>query len=150
MTIHFELLGVGDQEFLRSLRNENRLWFMDSREINQEDQYSWIRDYKRLKELNLIILDSSNNEKVGFISVYDICEDYAKIGRMITAQGFKHKGYMKYAMIKAFKLAKEFFGIKELILEVKSSNIIARDLYTKMGFITYGFTKDTLIMRKVL
>lgn len=150
MDIHFELLSFIDSNLLRELRNENKHCFLDTREISIEEQHRWVKDIKRLRELNLFILDSSNNEKVGFISLYDICRDCAKIGRMMMLRDYRHQGYMKRAMIKVFRLAKDFFGIKELLLEVRQENIIARDLYVKMGFVTYGLTKEFLIMRKFL
>lgn len=150
MDIHFEMLSRRSSEFLRTLRNENREWFSDDRELSLESHLMWIDSPARMKELNLIIKDAENKDKVGFISIYDISNDYATIGRMMVVNTAKHKGYMKKAMIKAFELARRFFGIKELTLTVKKSNIIARDLYTKMGFMTYGFTDKLLIMRKIL
>lgn len=151
MDIQFELLSKGTSEFLRVLRNENRKWFSDEREISQESQWEWVISPNRMKELNLIIRDSVNREKVGFISLYDISPDgYATIGRMMMVNYFKHQGYMKRAMIKVFELAKKFFGIRELVLTVKKENIIAVDLYNKMGFMTHGFTDKLYIMRKAL
>lgn len=151
MDIIFELLSKGTSEFLRVLRNENRKWFSDEREISPEAQWEWIINPNRQKELNLIIKDSENRDKIGFISIYDISLDgHATIGRMMTVNSFKHKGYMKRAMIKAFRLAKEYFGLKELVLTVKKENVVAVDFYTKMGFMTYGFTDKIYIMRKAL
>lgn len=151
MDITFELLSKGTSEFLRNLRNENRGWFSDTNEILPEAQWEWVNSPARLKELNLIIKDSENKEKVGFLAIYDISSNgYATIGRMMTVYELRHKGYMKRAMIKAFELARKFFGIKELNLSVRKENVIATEFYIKMGFITYGLTDELYIMRKAL
>lgn len=151
MDIHFELLSRGTSEFLRNLRNENRQWFSDTKEINLESHAIWMNAPNRLKELNLIIKDSGNGEKVGFISVYDISPDgHAIIGRMMIVNTMKHQGYMKRAMIKVFELVRKYFGIRELVLTVKKENVIAVDFYIMMGFLTYGFTDKLHIMRKML
>jgi RimJ/RimL family protein N-acetyltransferase len=147
MNISFKLLSLRNLEFVRLLRNENREWFINSREIDPIAHAMWFA-LENLGNLNLVIyLDSY--EPVGFISLYNITPDgRANIGRMMVSSNHKHQGIMTRAIIKVFALCQEFFGIYELVLEVKNSNVIARTLYTKLGFTTYGFTKDTTIMRK--
>lgn len=153
MAIHFELLNRNNLEALRKLRNENREWFIDSKEISFEDQYQWFVDRSKFtNDLIFLIIDNNiSYEYIGVISIYNITKDgLANIGRMMIADKFKRKGYMLRSLILMFELAQRFLGIKQLTLEVKSSNVPARELYTKVGFITYGFTKDTIIMRKIL
>lgn len=154
MAIHFELLNRQNLEDLRKLRNENREWFINSKEISYEEQWVWFLNRGYITQEFIFLIKDSNlpNKYIGAISLYNVNSDghFANIGRMMVANEFKHQGYMKRAMILMFEFAQKFLGIRELTLEVKNSNIIARDFYTKMGFITYGITKDTLIMRKVL
>lgn len=123
---------------------------MDDREITPEMEVSWFKESSRNGDLNLVI-KSVSGDRVGFISVYDISiEGRAVIGRMMTDDKFKRQGYMEYALIAVIELCREFLGLEELSLQVKKDNIPARDLYVKFGFITYGLTTDTLIMRKRL
>lgn len=150
MKLYFEVLGRRHLEWLRNLRNQNRQWFMDNRELSPIDQTLWFGRSCDSGDLNLVI-KSMDGERVGFISVYDISiEGRAIIGRMMTDDKFKHQGYMERALIEVLTLCKDLLGIEELSLTVKKENIPARDLYVKFGFITYGLTTETLIMRKRL
>ncbi len=151
MRLGFEVLGRRHLSWLRALRNENREWFMDTREIKDpEMQELWFRLSCGIGDLNLIIKDGE--ERVGFISVYNIANGTATIGRMMIEKKFKRQGYMIVALSKVQKLCKEYLDIEELKLEVKMSNIPARDLYVNSGFISYGFSgdRDTMFMKKRL
>ncbi len=150
MRLNFSLLNKGKLEWLRNLRNQNKEWFINNRIIEHEDHVLWFQRSTQTGDLNLVIHDEESGEAVGFLSIYNIYGECANIGRMMIDDKYKHQGYMGRAIIKAFDLAKIYFGIHYLVLEVKNENVIARDLYTKMGFVTYGFTSHTLIMKKIL
>lgn len=152
MGIRFELLNHRHLEWLRNLRNTNREWFFNKDEIKEPElQQLWARISSDRGDLNLVIFDTNTDERVGFISLYEISPGgLAKVGRMMTVEHFKHQGYMQKALIKVCDIAKNHLGIKELTLEVLNSNIIARDFYVKMGFVTYGLTSEYMIMRKYL
>jgi RimJ/RimL family protein N-acetyltransferase len=149
MPLSFEVLGRRHLDWLKDLRNNNREWFIDSKLIlHNEMQELWFRLSSARGDLNLVIKDEG--QLVGFISVYNISGDIANIGRMMVDNKFKHQGYMLKSLIKVFEICKKHLGIAELVLEVKNENIIARDLYTKMGFVAFGLTSRTVIMRKIL
>lgn len=149
MNIHFENLSYKNLEFVRQLRNQNRAWFMYSEEVNEAGHGNWFRRTVQSGDVNLIIVDSNTRIQVGFISIYNITPDgHATIGRMMVDDSYKRKGYMLRALVKVLVLASEYYHIHEITLEVKKSNIPARDLYTRFGFVTIGFTNETLIMRK--
>ncbi len=150
MHIHFRVLSYKDTEWLRILRNKNKGWFLNPNEIHPYSHLDWFFTSVKRGDVNLLIYNELN-EPIGFISVYEITPDgYASIGRMMVDENHRHKGYMTRTMIKVMELCKNFYDIKELRLEVKAENVIARELYTKMGFTVQGFTKDTYIMRKSL
>lgn len=149
MKSHFEVLGVRHLGWLMDLRNQNREWFMNTRELKPEDQDNWFKQSSNAGDLNLVI-KTFEGDRVGFISVYNFYHGVATIGRMMVDDKFKHQGYMESALINTIDICKRYLGIDELTLEVKKANIPARELYSKFGFVTYGITKETLIMRKRL
>lgn len=149
MKLSFEILGRRHLEWLRCLRNQNREWFMDTKIITHpEMQELWFRLSSGTGDLNLVI--KNEEERVGFISVYNISGGGAVVGRMMVDDKYKRQGYMEKSLVNVFDICKRYLGIEELRLEVKGANIPARDLYTRLGFVTYGITQETLIMRKVL
>lgn len=149
MKLSFEVLSTRHLDWLRSLRNQNRKWFLDSREIEKQNQEVWFRASSNNGDLNLVIKGEEEEKRVGFISVYNIKNNTASIGRMMIDDEFKHQGYMERAMIYVFDICR-LLGLKTLSLEVKHENTNARSLYTKMGFVTYGYTPGTITMRKML
>lgn len=144
----FEILGRRHLEWLKNLRNQNKEWFMDSQQVDIEETETWFRNSSNAGDLNLVI--KNEEERIGFISVYNIFGGVANIGRMMIEDKYKHQGYMERAMIHVFDICRNQLKLDELTLEVKASNIIARDFYSKMGFIVRGFTADTYIMRKAI
>jgi RimJ/RimL family protein N-acetyltransferase len=146
-----EPLGKRHLEWLRCLRNANREWFNDSRLIEtHEQQYRWFRESTDRGDLNLVIRDADSDDLVGFISVYEILPGgSAVIGRMMIGEKFKRQSYMERAIIRVFDICKYAMAMSHLNLEVKSENIPARQLYSKLGFVDYGFTANTRIMRKI-
>lgn len=149
MALGFEVLGRRHLSWLMELRNENREWFMDDRKIPSFNvQQFWFSESCNEGDLNLVI--TVDNERVGFISVYNISGGGATIGRMMVADKHKRKGYMTKAMINVFRICKYDLNIETLTLEVKTANIPARQLYTILGFTTIGYTTEVITMRKVL
>lgn len=148
MKLTFEVLGRRHLDWLRNLRNENRGWFLDSREVNAIDEGLWFRYSTDTGDLNLVLKDGE--ERIGFISIYNTSGGGAVVGRMMVESKHKRKGYMEKALINIFDICRRYLGIEELRLEVKKENLPARDLYCKLGFLTFGITQETLIMRKML
>lgn len=150
MKSHFEVLGIKHLVWLAALRNQNHEWFINDKIVDITQTLAWFKLSSEDGDLNLVI-KTFEGDKVGFISVYDFnYGGVATIGRMMVDDKYKHKGYMESALINALDICKRFLGLDELVLEVKKSNIPARELYSKFGFITYGITQETLIMRKRL
>lgn len=150
MKSHFEVLSAKHLDWMTNVRNQNREWFMNSQPVEFKDTETWFEKSTDNGDLNLVI-KTFGGDRVGFISVYNISPDgSATIGRMMVHDKFKHQGYMEGAMIGVLDICKRYLGIESLTLEVKKNNIPARDLYCKFGFVTFGITRDTLIMRKLV
>lgn len=149
MALTFEVLGRRHLDWLMNLRNQNRKWFMNSEEITFDRQCGWFKNSSESGDLNLVMVDPDSYDRIGFISLYQFNGGGATIGRMMTDDKFKHQGYMEKAMIKVFTICTHILGLHSLTLEVKRENLIACDLYVKMGFTTIGITQHTYIMRKI-
>jgi len=133
--IWFEPLDAWNTEYVRDLRNQNHEGFFDTSYITVVDHANWFWEEKSNGSINLVI--HRGFPKVGFISLYAFnANNVAYIGRMMIEDKYKHQGIMKVALEKMFVLAKEFFGVKQLRLEVRNDNIRARQLYTNAGFVT--------------
>lgn len=151
MGLSFEILGRRHLQWLTNLRNQNREWFFDDTEATLLSTETWFLQSCNRGDLNLVIRDPDSDDMVGFISLYAMTPGgCASIGHMMVDDKFKHQGYMEKAMCKVFDLARSYFRLCYLVLEVKKENIPARQLYSKLGFVTYGFTTDRLIQRKML
>lgn len=150
MALIFKVLGKRHLTWLTALRNQNKEWFLNTKYVDISDTENWFKESSEKGDLNLIIEDISSDERVGFISLYNMYGGSANIGRMMIDDKFKRQGYMEKAMCKIFDIAKNTLGLDHLVLEVKNENLPARQLYARLGFVTFGFTQNTCIQRKIL
>ena len=88
---------------------------------------------------------------IGIIN-YSHVLDEADLLFIFIKDEYKGKGYSKVLLNNSLEYLKEK-GIKSIFLEVRSKNIIARNLYTKIGFIEISTRKnyynddDAIIMK---
>lgn len=77
---------------------------------------------------------------VGYFA-YWLVDGQAHILNIAVARAYRNKGYGNL-LIKAMIEEAKKEGSTKLSLEVRKSNLIARHLYDKYGFVQYGIRKD--------
>jgi diamine N-acetyltransferase len=118
--------------------------------INEEILFSFItsnHDIYLYKQLKFTIL--FNNERVGFIDLYDVDfkENKAGIGIIIIPE-FRRKKIAINALHKLINWCKKT-GINYFFAEINKSNLISVDLFQKAGFYLSAHQQDILLFEKI-
>lgn len=82
----------------------------------------------------------SDGSFAGYIGMYDLVDEVSIIN-VAVAPGSRGKGFGARLMNEAEEFAKER-GCTSVALEVRESNLPARALYEKMGYVMYGRQKN--------
>jgi ribosomal-protein-alanine N-acetyltransferase len=119
----------------------------------------WSRNsflYELLENERAIYLVARNdfNKVVGYIGMW-VVFDEGHITNLAAHPLHRHQGVAKALLSQLIKVAREN-GVKHLTLEVRRSNLLAQDLYQKIGFVHMGIRRkyyldnkeDALIMWK--
>jgi ribosomal-protein-alanine N-acetyltransferase len=119
----------------------------------------WSRNsflYELLENERAIYLVARNdfNKVVGYIGMW-VVFDEGHITNLAAHPLYRHQGVAKALLSQLIKVAREN-GVKHLTLEVRRSNLLAQDLYQKIGFVHMGIRRkyyldnkeDALIMWK--
>jgi len=84
----------------------------------------------------VILKDISNSNKiVGYCAITDVFTKTPCIVSVAILPEYRNKGYGKNIIESAIKTARNKWKNCKLILHVRVSNIIAKNLYEKIGFI---------------
>jgi [ribosomal protein S18]-alanine N-acetyltransferase len=100
------------------------------------------------------VAKNSFQKVVGYVGMW-IVFDEGHITNLAVHPSYRHQGAAKFLLRNFIKTAREK-EIKHLTLEVRRSNLIAQELYQKMGFVHMGVRRkyyldnneDALIMWK--
>lgn len=139
-----------DNVFLRPLNKDDieklRIWRNNKVEtrflrpigqISAEQQNQWFESYlHRNDEIVFSIIETSSlNRCVGSLSIYDIKNHIAEIGKIqIGDNEAHHKGIGRKSMVMAMKVAFELMGITKIIASVHQDNVAARTNDLRIGF----------------
>lgn len=135
---YLRLVGVGDAEFILSLRqNKNLNQFLSVVSPNLQKQRDWIINYKQREAQGLdyyfIVMDKQL-DAVGMVRVYDI--DYANKS-FAWGSWVLLENHPKYSALDSMILSYEFaFSELELGLcqfKVHTANIRAKNFYERFG-----------------
>lgn len=102
----------------------------------------------------VIAQDSSTGDVIGFVGVWIIAGE-GDITNIAVSSKYRKQGIASNLLIKLFEVCKTF-DCNDITLEVRSSNVPAKNLYKKFGFKEEGLRKgyysdngeDALIMWK--
>jgi ribosomal-protein-alanine N-acetyltransferase len=100
------------------------------------------------------VVRNSMDKLIAYIGMW-IIFDEGHITNLAVHPAYRHQGVAKFLLTNFIKIARER-NIKHLTLEVRRSNLVAQELYQKMGFVHMGVRKryymdnneDALIMWK--
>ncbi len=102
---------------------------------------------------NMFLVMESHGKIVGYIAVMDVSPFESKIVSFAIRRDFRNKGLGKTLFSHALSEIQKK-GKRSVLLEVRMSNTIARNLYKKMGFREIGIIpsyyhdgEDAILMR---
>jgi len=135
----FKELTLDDCEFLNEVRNECAEEFLHTSTIYSiEETKTW---YKTLTVPYYIVY--YEGKRIGYfrLSNYSSQNNNMLIG-MDIHKDFRGMGYGYEAYIKFIPYVMEKYNLHKLSLEVLSTNIVAQNLYKKLGFIVEGIKRQ--------
>ena len=133
--IHIRKLTKEDLYFLNSVRNEcAEKYLHDSRTFSIQDSYKWFETTNT--EYYLILY---NDVSIGYfrLSNYSDVNKNIYIGADLhkdwRGQGLAYESYCKF-----IPFIFETYNLNKITLEVLSNNLVAINLYKKLGFVLEG------------
>lgn len=136
-------LSVDDIELLRAWRNnkEQTKFLRQIGEITPEMQLNWYNSYlENQHDIVFGIHETKElNRLVGSLSIYDIKDGRAEIGKIqIGDQGAHGKGIGRISLVIAMKIGFELIGLDEIYASVHQENVAARTNDLRIGFKIVG------------
>lgn len=152
MRHHFEIryeniklrpLKKEDIEILREWRNdkETTFYLRDIGYITKEMQANWYESYENNKSELTFVIEEKNvsNAIVGSISLYDIKDDIAEVGRVqIGCKEAHGKGIGRTALAMICWFGFQSLNLKTIIASVHQENIAAHKNHMRTGFTVEG------------
>lgn len=141
----YKLSSFADLEFLNEVRNQYASEFLhDDRTFTLEETEKW---FAETNPSYYIILDDATKSKIGYFRLSNHSDKNKNlyIGADIAPE-FRGRGYAKPAYNMFMDFLFNYYNLNKITLEVLSTNLIAINLYTSLGFIYEG-TKRQEIFR---
>lgn len=141
-----------DLEFLMNLRNhqETIKFLGNSNKVSMEDQKKWFNKLQTATDRAYFVfqfkkLGGDKIEKIGMIRTHDLdlVNKNMGVGGDIHPT-FRGKGYGKIMYDLIFHLGFKQMKLHRLWLSVIEFNIVARNLYKKMGFVETGVQREAV------
>ena len=142
MSLAFKKIQIDDIPFINQVRNGYAQKYLhDSRIFNIEETYDW---FNKIKPDYWTIFDNDN--RIGYfrLSNHSIENKNIYIGADIAPQ-YTGRGYATLAYTLFIPFLFDSYNLNKISLEVISTNIVARNLYNKLGFIYEGTKRDDII-----
>jgi RimJ/RimL family protein N-acetyltransferase len=140
--IEFKPLTIEDCEFLNEVRNECAEQYLhDSTKYSIEETKEW---YRKLDIPYYIVYHEDS--KIGYfrLSNYSSRNNTMYVG-MDIHKSFRGKGYAYEAYTKFIPYIMDAYGLNKISLEVLSTNIVAINLYKKIGFVMEGVKRQEVL-----
>ena len=149
--VSIRVINVSDFDLLKriELNASNKKYSDLNEELNEDVLFSFIHsnhDIYLHKQLKFTILE--NNERVGFVDLYEVDFEKKKAGiAIIILPEFRRKKIATSAINEAIKWSNKI-GISHYFAEVEKSNISSLHLFEKAGFHQAQETKDYYFLEK--
>lgn len=143
LNVALKPLNAENLELLRCWRNntEQTKFLRPIGEITPEMQLNWFQSYlKNPHDINFGIYETEKlNRLVGSLSIYDIKDGRAEIGKIQIGDSEAHRmGIGRTSLVIAMKIGFELIGLTEIYASVHQDNIAARTNDLKIGFKIVG------------
>jgi len=140
--IYLRRLNNNDLDYLMSIENDDSFWkySLNTHSYSEEDFKSLINDSKLpaeiTRQIRYVICRSANNDRLGFIDLFNIDFDKssAGVGIIIPNKKDRNKGVGKKAISKLMKLCVEKFKIFKLYSNIEKNNTPSINCFKSVGF----------------
>lgn len=114
-----------DLEVVRDLRNRNRDWFFDAREVSAEQHRAWFEALPN-RRIRFYVIEE-DDDVVGTLSVTDTSEG-REVGNLVLDDAYRGRGLMARALELVCTEPGPYFAY------VKPDNEASRRLFERAGF----------------
>ena len=128
--VRLDTIGPADLEFLRQLRNAERQWFFDQKEVTPEAQAAWHRGLSANPN-NHWYLVRVDDQPAGCFSIKVGDDGRAYVGSILLAPQFRGQGVMTRAMGDAMDRLGSHL---RYYTEVLAGNDPSLGLFERLGF----------------
>lgn len=127
--MEIRLMNIDDIEFFNKVRNESVDYLHDNTKYTIEDNIKW---FNTLNDPFFIML--VDDERIGYIRTSNWESNEPYVGMDIATE-FRDNGYSQKFYPKLFNKLMVEFNVKRVYLEVLETNIRAKHIYNKLGFV---------------
>lgn len=144
-TVSFRYPTINDAEILMNYINklslEKTFILMQGEQKTLEDEKGWIESFIKNKNKVVIVLAFIKNKLIGVsdISLKTGAKNHIGSFGITIAKEYRSEGIGKKLMeLVISESIKKIKGLRIIELEVFGDNLIAQNLYKKMGFVEFG------------
>mgnify|MGYP000988682283 CR=1 FL=1 len=151
-----ELINISVRPIFCSEDDLNQLIAIERASFNQYDAYSLV-DFKRWLQYNpdLCLAAEMNGKIVGYV-ISRIHDGVCDLASMAVANDFRHCG-IGQVLLEAIEKSALNYGMTEIDLEVRTTNLGGQSFWQKMNFVPFGKLSgfyedggDAIRMRKII
>lgn len=127
-------------------RDDVRVWFKTKNLVSISDHQNWFKNYlTKLDDQMYVATSRVTNEPLVQVALYniDLLKKRAEFGRLICNPSHRGSGVTRAAINALLKYAREDLQLREIYLEVLSTNDRAIALYKSLGFVKQGSNGDS-------
>lgn len=124
--VRLRLIGEEDLEAVRQLRNRNREWFFDDREVTAEQQAVWFASLQG-RSIRFYVIEEAD-AVVGTISV-DETDVGTEVGNLILDERFRGRGLMAEAIAQLCGASGTYYA------RIKPGNEASIQVFECAGFV---------------
>ena len=151
--IYLRKLTNEDLDYLISIENDKTFWeFSFNNQIYSKEQLqSLIKDsyldINITNQIRYVMCNVTNNERLGFVDLFDIDFENSRagLGILIANKKNRNKGYGKIALRKIIKIASEKLKINNLYCNISRDNMQSINCFKSVGFLEVDNNSDVYI-----
>ena len=147
--IYLRALEAEDLSFLEHIENDEKLWHLSnsqtpfSNDILKNYLDNSHRDIFEVKQLRLVICKNQDDQRVGFIDIYDFSPRHKRAGLgIVIEQTFRGQGFAKEAINAISKYGFEHLDLHQFFAHIELDNFESIKLFEACGFEKTGEKKD--------
>jgi len=151
--IYLRKLTNEDLDYLISIENDKAFWkySFNNQIYSKEQLQSLIKDsyldINITNQIRYVMCNVTNNERLGFVDLFDIDFENSRagLGILIANKKNRNKGYGKIALRKIIKIASEKLKINNLYCNISRDNMQSINCFKSVGFLEIDNNSDIYI-----